>query len=234
MGIGFGQSNYSAEQDYARRAQEANPGGPSIFGRIGNWLGDDTPARSGGIYGGPVGHIGMPGYGERSQRLLDGRRDYSGFRGEQQNQINRLLEMSKQGDPLARMRLQQQAEGNASRANAQALAMGPGNAAMGARMAMQQGSLGRRDAAGKGAQADVMARLGATQQLTGALQGMRQQDQSLYMGMSDLEAKMAMGEGQLGLGRENVLAQRYGATLGVPTKGEQNRAMVGSVLGMVF
>ncbi len=199
-----------------------------------DWLTSDDPARGGGIYGGPVDDINVPGYDDRSQRLLDGRRDYSGFRGEQQDQINRLLEMSKQGDPLARMRLQQQAEGNASRANAQALSMGPGNAAMGARMAMQQGSKGRRDAAGKGAQADVMARLGATQQLTGALQGMRQQDQRLMMGMSQLEMQQAMGQGQLNLGRENVLAQRYGAAMKVPTEGEQRRAMLGSFAGFGF
>lgn len=194
------------------------------------WLTDDAPSRP-GLYSEAGEFGGIPGYGDRSNRLLEGRRDYSSFRGQQQEQLNRLLEMSKQGDPLARARLNQQAEAGASRAQAQALSMGPGNAALGARMAMQQGSLGRRDAAGKGAMADVAARLGATQQMTGALQGMRGQDQKLMLGMSRLELQQAMSQGRLGMSYEDMLARRYGSSIGQPTQGESNRAMVGQAIG---
>jgi hypothetical protein len=203
----------------------------SGLGKVGSELFSDDPARK-SMYGGEVPDIGIPGYGDRAGRLLEGRRDYSEFRGQQQDQINRLLQMSREGDPLARQRLQQQAEANAARANAQALSMGPGNAALGARMAMQQGSAGRRDAAGQGAMADTAARLGATQQLTGALQGMRQQDQALMMGMSQLEMQQALAQGQLGLGREQIRAQRYGMDLGVPSKGEQYRGALTGLLGL--
>lgn len=199
------------------------------LGRVGSALTSDTPAREGGIYGGPVGHIGVPGYDDRAERLLEAQSGLSGSRGMQMEQANRLLQMSKEGDPLARARLQEQAEQNAARANAQALTMGPGNAALGARMAMQQGSLARRDASGKAAMADTAARLGATQQLTGLLQGMRQQD----LGYAGLELQQGLGQGQLNLGRENVLANRYGSTLKVPTEGEQYRAMLSQGVGFV-
>jgi hypothetical protein len=199
---------------------------------IGEELTSQDPARK-GVYAEAGPFEGVPGFRHRGQRLLEGRTDYSSFRGQQQDQVNRLLKMSEEGDPLARARLNQQAESNAAKAHAQALSMGPGNAALGARQAMQQGGAARMDAAGKGALADTAARLGATQQLTGALQGMRQQDQALNLGMTQMELQQALQQGQLGLGYENMLAKRYAASLGIPTVGEQNRAMLATGISQV-
>jgi len=202
------------------------------------------------------GNFNVPGYGGRQQNLLSqadyaaGRRSpqagVSGFRSGQQGLVGLLEAQARgQGPSAAQLQLKDAMSRNVS---AQQALMASGGSARSA--SQQAGALGA-SLSNQAAQARVQEQLGAQQQLGAALQGARGQDmqrnianmeaQLRSRGLNDqqiramleLELRQAGMQQQGGMGYEGQRTQRFGAMLGVPTRGEQVLSAGTSLLGLL-
>lgn len=153
---------------------------------------------------------GERGFGARG-RAADETADYLGrvMRGE---------------DSVAAEQLRQGLQQNLGQQQAMAAQARPGNAAMAARTAATQaGKLGA-GLSGQQAMAGIAERQGAAGQLADLQARLRQQELQAALGG---RRQAIQGLGML----ENARTQRYGAALGVPTKGEQVLGLLGGLGG---
>lgn len=157
-----------------------------------------------------------------------------------------MLQGMAQGTGPSAASIQAQQSADAGLRQQQAMAAGGGAGAQ--RAAVQQGSLQQGTVAGQAALARAQEQIAATQQLTGALQGLRGQDQALnFSNLQSLLQTQALNQaGQLGaeqlvgqdlglrqqamLEQERQRTQRFLGMLNVPTGQEQ---LIGAVTGLL-
>lgn len=146
-----------------------------------------------------------------------------------------------QGPSVAQMQLQQGLSRNLAGQQAMAQSARPGNSALAARMAAQQGGAAAGSLQGQGALARVQEQLGAQQQLGQALQsgagnyltGQGQTDQARSSALGH-QLNMMQSQQQGGLERERLRNQYYNAATGYATDQQQRQGLVGGVLSSII